>query len=1195
MTNTATAFNETSREPESFDHGLPDWVVQALAPLASLKLTVALFAMSIFIVLAGTLAQVDLDIWDVIEKYFRCTFAWIDLQIFFPPSFFPRNQFPWAANVPGGFWFPGGWLIGAVMSANLLAAHLIRFKVQSSGSRLVGGLIVLLLGLVMTVLVVQSGANENGLQTDSLIPYTALWQLFLAGMAVACGAAVYGWFQIPAANTVSRAVVGLTAIGLATLLGWLCSLGITTAPSDSSMRILWQLSKGGLAAGILLAGCWMVFRHRAGVVLLHGGIGLMMFGELLVGLTAVESQIQMQEGETVNFAQDIRTVELAVVDSSDPKKDLVTVIPKSLLEKAAETGKPIVDERLPFDVTVVKFLQNSQLDDRKSGDETPATAGQGLKWKVDEVAPSTGVDSNGRVDMSAAYVKLTGKDGADLGTYLTGIVFSAQNVTETVPVGDHKYNLALRFTRHYKPYQMTLNDIRKVDYIGTSTPKDYSSFVHLVDPSRSVDRPDVRIWMNNPLRFAGETFYQSSYHRDPTTGVEGTTLSVVTNTGWMIPYVSCMIVAVGMLTHFSLALMRFLNRMERSPAGAPQLSPELAARFGDRARPAAAPADKTPEKAGWLGIIVPAVAVVLSLSIVGRQLDQAVNSDKSTPADEYNWTRFGDIPVVMGGRTQPLDTLARNSLLAVSSRDYFVDEKEQRQPAVRWLADLMANPEAAFKHRVFRIENLELQQLLGLERRERFRYAPEEFLPKFGELTKQANLAREAPAESLNTFQKHVLQLEKKLGVLDLLLQSFSPPRIRSDGENTAKDMIEAIRRQEALAERQPPLIVPPSRKDEKWETFAGGWLRNIVTSTLTKDKTNPYTDQIRDILLAYAEEKPREFNNEVDRYLAVLGKERPDQVSLSKTDFEAFFNRFVPFTVAQILYITAFVLCAIGWLAWTKPMNRAAVAVTIVALAVHTFALVARMYISGRPPVTNLYSSAVFIGWGCVGLGLFLEAIYRNGIGVVGAVLAGAGTLYVAGTLATGDDTMSVLQAVLDTQFWLATHVTCITFGYSTTLLAAMLGALYVVRGVLTPSLTPAVGRDLTRMIYGTLCFSIFFSFVGTVLGGLWADDSWGRFWGWDPKENGALMIVLWNALILHARWGKMIKDRGLAVLSILGAGVVSWSWFGVNGLEVGLHSYGFDARMATLFVSVAAASIVLAAIGLVPRNWWWSGKGLV
>ena len=117
----------------------------------------------------------------------------------------------------------------------------------------------------------------------------------------------------------------------------------------------------------------------------------------------------------------------------------------------------------------------------------------------------------------------------------------------------------------------------------------------------------------------------------------------------------------------------------------------------------------------------------------------------------------------------------------------------------------------------------------------------------------------------------------------------------------------------------------------------------------------------------------------------------------------------------------------------------------------------------------------------------------------------------------------------------------------------------LYIVRGVLTPSLTPDVGKELSRMIYGTLCFAIFFSFVGTVLGGLWADDSWGRFWGWDPKENGALMIVLWNALVLHARWGGMVKERGLAALAVVGNIVTSWSWFGVNELGVGLHSYGF------------------------------------
>ena len=94
--------------------------------------------------------------------------------------------------------------------------------------------------------------------------------------------------------------------------------------------------------------------------------------------------------------------------------------------------------------------------------------------------------------------------------------------------------------------------------------------------------------------------------------------------------------------------------------------------------------------------------------------------------------------------------------------------------------------------------------------------------------------------------------------------------------------------------------------------------------------------------------------------------------------------------------------------------------------------------------------------------------------------------------------------------------------------------------------------------MIYGTVCFAALLSLIGTILGGLWADDSWGRFWGWDPKENGAMLIVIWNALLLHARWGKLVGDRGVAVLAVAGNVAVAWSWFGVNELGVGLHSYG-------------------------------------
>ena len=129
-----------------------------------------------------------------------------------------------------------------------------------------------------------------------------------------------------------------------------------------------------------------------------------------------------------------------------------------------------------------------------------------------------------------------------------------------------------------------------------------------------------------------------------------------------------------------------------------------------------------------------------------------------------------------------------------------------------------------------------------------------------------------------------------------------------------------------------------------------------------------------------------------------------------------------------------------------------------------------------------------------------------------------------------------------------------------------------------------------LGKMVYGVLCFAIFFSLVGTVLGGLWADDSWGRFWGWDPKENGAMLIVLWNAVILHARWDKMIRDYGTAVLAMVGNVVTAWSWFGVNELGAGLHSYGFTSgRLLALIVFVAIQMIIVVAatfLGMAQRN---------
>jgi ABC-type transport system involved in cytochrome c biogenesis permease subunit len=248
---------------------------------------------------------------------------------------------------------------------------------------------------------------------------------------------------------------------------------------------------------------------------------------------------------------------------------------------------------------------------------------------------------------------------------------------------------------------------------------------------------------------------------------------------------------------------------------------------------------------------------------------------------------------------------------------------------------------------------------------------------------------------------------------------------------------------------------------------------------------------------------------------------------------------------------------------------------------------------------VTNLYSSAVFIGWGTCALGLILERVHRIGLGSAVAGLAGFVTLLIAHNLALGGDTMEMLRAVLDTNFWLATHVVVITIGYSATFVAGGLAIAYILLGLFTPLLTmptggTTLGRALTRMVYAIVCFALLFSFVGTVLGGIWADQSWGRFWGWDPKENGALLIVLWNALILHARWGGLIRERGLMNLAIFGNVVTAFSWFGTNMLGIGLHSYGFmDAAFRWLLYFNASQLLVITA-GLLPLRWWKSFRPL-
>jgi ABC-type transport system involved in cytochrome c biogenesis permease subunit len=321
------------------------------------------------------------------------------------------------------------------------------------------------------------------------------------------------------------------------------------------------------------------------------------------------------------------------------------------------------------------------------------------------------------------------------------------------------------------------------------------------------------------------------------------------------------------------------------------------------------------------------------------------------------------------------------------------------------------------------------------------------------------------------------------------------------------------------------------------------------------------------------------------------LDKHEPPAWDDGKVRTEAFVNRSALLSYSGGLYVLAFVMTVISWLCLQRPMGRAALATILLAFTAHTVFLVLRIYISGRPPVTNLYSSAVFIGWGGILFGLALESLFRMGIGNAVAAFCGFASAFIANGLeSSGTDTMAVLVAVLDTQFWLATHVVLVTLGYTATLVSGFIGTLFILMGLCSRSLDKTARRNMYRMMYGTTCFAIFFSFIGTVLGGLWADDSWGRFWGWDPKENGALIIVLWNTLVLHARFGGMVKERGFAVLAVMGNVCTAWSWFGVNELGIGLHSYGFTEGALMKLMCYVGVQILIIGLGLIPLRAWSS-----
>ncbi|MCC6784430.1 MAG: cytochrome c biogenesis protein CcsA [Planctomycetes bacterium] len=269
----------------------------------------------------------------------------------------------------------------------------------------------------------------------------------------------------------------------------------------------------------------------------------------------------------------------------------------------------------------------------------------------------------------------------------------------------------------------------------------------------------------------------------------------------------------------------------------------------------------------------------------------------------------------------------------------------------------------------------------------------------------------------------------------------------------------------------------------------------------------------------------------------------------------------------ALYCFLFGFLAAAFSWLRLRSVwIYRTSWALGLAGAGCVVYGLTQRCLLLERPPVSTLYETILFVTGIAVLVALFIEWVGRRRIALSLAVLLGAVGMFIAYRYEfhKGSDTLEELRAVLRTNFWLGVHVTTVTIGYSATLLAGFIAHVYLLGKCFGLRRGDAgFYQGIGRMVYGVLCFAAFFATFGTITGGIWANDSWGRFWGWDPKENGALMIVLAQLVILHGRMGGLWRNWGMAFLAVLANVVVAFSWWHVNALGIGLHTYGFDAGL--------------------------------
>jgi cytochrome c-type biogenesis protein CcsB len=542
--------------------------------------------------------------------------------------------------------------------------------------------------------------------------------------------------------------------------------------------------------------------------------------------------------------------------------------------------------------------------------------------------------------------------------------------------------------------------------------------------------------------------------------------------------------------------------------------------------------------------------LILSLNVLVSGICVAQSEMPAADSGSLDFKQWGLLAIQDGGRRKPIDTFARETLIKTTGRSSYTDKSGKKWQANDFILSMLLDTHDWKSEPMILVSLGQLNEKLGLDKSQRrFSFTQLTALPELNVLAGEAHALRKAE-KPLDRVQSEVMSVSERLALFAHVMDGSS--FLLVPAPQKAAD----------------PWLVPPAfGQYYDASQFAG-----------------PQT-QLQTLATAYAKGDGFQFSraaNQLREGLRGLSpKIYPEE---SQLRLEYFYNHWDGFYRAAWCYGIALVLLSVAYMRGKGSVVKwLGVSLAIIGLLFHACAITMRCFIAGRPPVTNMYESIIWVSVAVLFFGLIFFTRYRAPVYLLAALPVSLVSLLLVHQMPIAmPSSIDPLVPVLRDNFWLTIHVLTITLSYAAFALAMGFGHILLWRYARNPAAARA-DQPMHFWLYRVLQLGVILLAAGTILGGVWANYSWGRFWGWDPKETWALIALLCYILTLHGRLAGWWTQFGLVVASVVCFLAILMAWYGVNFvLGKGLHSYGFGLGGETYVVSFVVADLLFVAFAI-------------